>query len=252
MLDTVESHGYIQQRTRHSDPKVCRSLRSLASCMAWKSIRFGCTNMDSRAKNKNAGTSQPADDAEALIEYPPKGSSSDLITVPSLRRSSEPSWYAVYTRSRFEKKMLTELTDRSVEVFLPMREILSRWKDRKKRIWIPLFPSYIFVNQVDTPENRYRVLNVPGAVRFVGHEGHPESIPEDQILSVRRFLEASISVDPYPYMRIGRRVEIIAGPLKGIVGILVQKKGRFRFVLQVDLIRQAVSVEIDACDVRPL
>jgi transcription antitermination factor NusG len=51
---------------------------------------------------------------------------------------------------------------------------------------------------------------------------------------------------------VGRRVEIIAGPLKGIVGILVQKKGRFRFVLQVDLIRQAVSVEIDASDVRPL
>jgi transcription antitermination factor NusG len=208
--------------------------------------------MDSRANNKNAGTSQPADDAEALIEYPPKVSSCDLITVPFLRHSSEPSWYAVYTRSRFEKKLLTQLTDRSVEVFLPMREILSRWKDRKKRIWIPLFPGYIFVNQVDTPENRHRVLNVPGAVRFVGHEGHPESIPEDQILSVRRFLEASISIDPYPYLRIGRRVEIIAGPLKGIVGILVQKKGRFRFVLQVDLIRQAVSVEIDASDVRPL
>ena len=133
-----------------------------------------------------------------------------------------------------------------------MREILSRWKDRKKRIWIPLFPGYIFVNQIDTPENRYRVLNVPGAVRFVGHEGRPEPIPEDQILSVRRFLEASISIDPYPYLRVGRRVEIIAGPLKGIVGILVYKKGRFRFVLQVDLIRQAVSVEIDASDVRPL
>ena len=49
-----------------------------------------------------------------------------------------PKWYALYTRSRFEKKMLTELTDRRIEVFLPMREILSRWKDRKKKIWVPL------------------------------------------------------------------------------------------------------------------
>ncbi len=175
-----------------------------------------------------------------------------MITASSADRLIQPAWYAVYTRSRFEKKMLSELTERSIEVFLPMREILSRWKDRKKRIWIPLFPGYIFVNHINTPENRYRILNIPGAVRFVGHEGRAETIPEEQILAVRRFLESSIAIDPYPYLKIGRRVEIIAGPLKGIVGILVQKKGRFRFVLQVDLIRQAVSVEIDASDVRPL
>jgi transcriptional antiterminator NusG len=164
----------------------------------------------------------------------------------------ESAWYALYTRSRFEKKLLSEISDRSVEVFLPMREIISRWKDRKKKIWVPLFPGYIFVNQVDTPENRYKILNIPGAVRFVGHEGRAEPIPEEQILSVRRFLETSLAVDPYPYIKVGTRVEIIAGPLKGVQGLLVKKKGRFRFVLQVDLIRQAVSVEIDASDVRPL
>ncbi len=171
---------------------------------------------------------------------------------PAGDRILKPEWYALYTRSRFEKKMLSELTDRKIEVFLPMREILSRWKDRKKRIWIPLFPGYIFVNQVDTPENRFRILNIPGAVRFVGFEGHADPIPEEQIQYVRRFLESNIAVDPYPYMRIGCQVEVIAGPLKGIRGILVEKRGRFRFVIQVDLIRQAVSVEIDASDVRPL
>ncbi len=179
-------------------------------------------------------------------------STEELILPTAAPDAPSASWYAVYTRSRFEKKLLTELTDRSIDVFLPMREVLSRWKDRKKRIWVPLFPGYIFVNQVNTPEHRYRILNLPGAVRFVGHEGHAEIIPESQIEAVRRFLEASISVDPYPYMQIGRRVEIIAGPLKGIQGILIQKKGRFRFVLKVDLIRQAVSIEIDASDVRAL
>ena len=164
--------------------------------------------------------------------------------------SKDPAWYALYTRSRFEKKLLSELTDRSVEVFLPMREVLSRWKDRKKRIWMPLFPGYIFVYHVDTPANRYRVLNVPGAVRFVGLEGRADQVPEEQITAIRTFLEASIAIDPYPYLRVGECVEVIAGPLKGIQGLLVKKKGRFRFVLQVDLIRQAISVEIDASDVR--
>jgi transcription antitermination factor NusG len=180
-----------------------------------------------------------------------------LISASPLEHSEEkgilkPNWYALYTRSRFEKKMLGELTDRRIEVFLPMREILSRWKDRKKKIWIPLFPGYIFVNHIDTPENRFRILNIPGAVRFVGYEGHADPVPEDQIQHVRLFLESSLSIDPYPYMQIGTKVEVMAGPLKGVKGLLVEKRGRFRFIVQVDLIRQAISIEIDASDVRPI
>jgi hypothetical protein len=34
--------------------------------------------------------------------------------------------------------------------------------------------------------------------------------------------------------------------------MLIEKRGKFRFILQVDLIRQAVSVEIDASDVQPI
>jgi len=161
-------------------------------------------------------------------------------------------WYALYTRSRFEKKLLCELTLRQVEVFLPMREILSRWKDRNKKIWVPLFPGYIFVNYVDTPENRYRILNTPGAVNFVGTGGRSYPVPEEQIIAIRRFLESSLSIDPYPYVKIGTQVEVIAGPLTGIRGILIEKRGKFRFVLQVDMIMQAISVEIDALDIRPL
>jgi transcription antitermination factor NusG len=86
----------------------------------------------------------------------------------------------------------------------------------------------------------------------VGFEGHADPVPEDQIQHIRKFLEASISIDPYPYMQVGAKVEVIAGPLKGIQGLLVEKRGKFRFVLQVELIRQAISVEIDAADVRPV
>ena len=165
---------------------------------------------------------------------------------------SQTQWYALYTRSRAEKKLLGELVSRQVEVFLPMREIISRWKDRKKKIWVPLFPGYIFVNHINTPENRYRVLNVPGAVRFVDVCGRAEPVPEEQIMAIRRFLETSMSIDPYPYIQVGTRVEVTAGPLAGIKGLLVEKRGKFRFVLQVDMIQQAISVEIDASDVRPL
>jgi len=161
-------------------------------------------------------------------------------------------WYALYTRSRFEKKLLYELATRDIEVFLPMREIISRWKDRKKKIWVPLFPGYIFVNHVDTPENRHSVLNIPGAVHFVGVCGRLDPVPDEQILAIHKFLEASLSVDTYPYMPIGTKVEVIAGPLTGVRGILIEKRGKYRFVLQVDMIRQAISVEIDASDVKAI
>ena len=165
----------------------------------------------------------------------------------------QPQWYALYTRSRFEKKLLYELTLRQVEVFLPMREMISQWKDRKKKIWVPLFPGYIFVNHADTLENRYRVLNVPGAVHFVDVGGRPDPVPEEHIAAIRRFLETGLTVDPYPYnVQIGNRVEVIAGPLAGVKGMLIEKRGKYRFVLQVDLIRQAISVEIDASYIRPL
>ena len=174
---------------------------------------------------------------------------------PNMARESalpQPQWYALYTRSRFEKKLLFELTSRQVEVFLPMREVFSRWKDRKKKIWVPLFPGYIFVNHVDTPENRHRILNIPGAVNFVGFCGRSDPVPEEQIVAIRRFLETSLSIDPYPYAEVGSYVEVINGPLTGIRGILIEKRNKFRFVLQMDLIRQAVSVEIDALDIRRL
>jgi transcription antitermination factor NusG len=203
--------------------------------------------------DKEVAASQPRSTGEEYAEGPLIEIPNVELEFPSVLGSTEgnSAWYALYTRSRFEKKLMSELVDRSIEVFLPMREVLSRWKDRKKKVWLPLFPGYLFVRQVDTPANRYRILNIPGAVRFVGFNGQTVPIPQEQIEGVRKFLEAKLAVDPYPYMTIGRRVEVIAGPLKGIQGKLVQKKGRFRFVIQVDLIRQAVSVEIDASDVRP-
>jgi transcription termination/antitermination protein NusG len=191
-------------------------------------------------------------DLESDIVLPENTGIQPAATEIVVPRPDEAAWYALYTRSRFEKKVMAEIAERSIEVFLPMREVLSRWKDRKKKVWFPLFPGYVFVYHANTPANRYRILNLPGAVHFIGFNGQATPIPSEQIEGVRRFLETDLSVDPYPYIQVGRRVEVIAGPLKGIQGKLVQKKGRFRFVLQVDLIRQAVSVEIDASDVTPL
>jgi len=160
-------------------------------------------------------------------------------------------WYAVYARSRQEKKVNEELQQKGIETFLPLREILSQWKDRKKRVQVPLFGGYLFVRAV-LRQRRVDIMKVSGVVRIVGFDNTPEPIPDEEIQAVQTFLTTTIKYDPYPYLSIGRRVEIRRGALKGLQGILVKKKNRFKFILSVNLIHQSVAVEIDASDVEPV
>lgn len=141
------------------------------------------------------------------------------------------------------------MESRRVEVFLPLREVLSRWKDRRKLVRLPLFPGYVFVRTALA--RKHEIVSVPGSVRLVGFAGAPAPIPEEQVESVRRLCETGLACDPYPYLREGRRVEVVRGPLVGCTGVIVRKKGKFRLVLSVDVLRQSVAVEIDTADVRP-
>jgi transcriptional antiterminator NusG len=158
-------------------------------------------------------------------------------------------WYAIWTRSRHEKLVREQLERRQVEVFLPTYQKWSRWKDRKKQIEWPLFPGYCFA-RFDA-HDRLPVLKCEGVVAIVGSEGAPTPIPAIEIDSIRQLIESELSYDPCPMIKEGDMVEVKSGPLKGVVGRLVRKGSHARLVLSVNLIGQAVSVEVDAADVRP-
>lgn len=160
-------------------------------------------------------------------------------------------WYAVYTRSRHEKVVAEELWQRQIEVFLPLRSVISKWKDRRKEVQFPLFPGYIFV-RTDVREHRLDILKVPSVVRIIGFNSEPVPIPADQVDAVKTLVFSKLPYDPFPEMVVGDRVSVRRGPLRGLVGYLVEKKSRFRFVITVDLIQQAVCCEIDAADVEKL
>lgn len=158
-------------------------------------------------------------------------------------------WYAIWTRSRHEKLVRDQLAQKHVDVFLPTITKWSRWKDRKKKIDWPLFPGYVFA-RFDASD-RLPVLKCEGVVTIVGTEGQPSPIPEIEIEGVRTLIESELSYDPCPLIKEGMMVEVKHGPLKGVVGRLVRKGAHARLVLSVDLIGQAVSVEVDAADVKP-
>jgi transcription termination/antitermination protein NusG len=158
-------------------------------------------------------------------------------------------WFAIWTRSRHEKMVRDQLAQRHVEVFLPTITRWSRWKDRKKAIDWPLFPGYCFA-RFDCSD-RLPILKCDGVVTIVGSDGLPSPIPAIEIDSIRQLIESELSFDPCPLIKEGMMAEVKSGPLKGVVGRLIRKGARARLILSVDLIGQAVSVEVDAADVKP-
>ena len=157
-------------------------------------------------------------------------------------------WYALWTRSRHEQVVREQLERKHVEAFLPTVTRWSRWKDRKKKIDWPLFPGYCFA-RFDARE-RLPILKCAGVVNIISFEGEPAPIPEHELDAIRTLIESELAYDPCPMIREGMMVEVAHGPLKGVIGRLIRKGAHARLVLSVDLIGQAVSVEVDAADVR--
>jgi transcription antitermination factor NusG len=162
----------------------------------------------------------------------------------------EPRWYAAYSCAKHEKRIAYQLQQKSVEYFLPLYEAVHKWKDRRKRVELPLFPGYIFVR---IPlKDRLQVLEIPSVVRLVGFNGHPTPLPDSEIELLRSGLAHQLRAQPHPFLTKGRRVRIQRGPLAGLEGILTRRKGCLRVVLSVDLIMRSIAVDIDTADILPI
>jgi transcription antitermination factor NusG len=158
-------------------------------------------------------------------------------------------WFAIWTRSRHEQVVREQLQQKQFDTFLPTITRWSHWKDRRKKIDWPLFPGYCFARF--DPSDTLPVLKCAGVVSIISFEGRPAPIPDIELESIRRLVESELQYDPCPLVHEGDVVEVVRGPLKGVIGRLTRKdSSRARLVLSVDLIGQAVSVEVDASDVR--
>jgi transcription termination/antitermination protein NusG len=159
----------------------------------------------------------------------------------------QPRWYAAQTCANHEKRVLEQLEQRTVEVYLPRYTSVRRWKDRRVRLELPLFPGYVFVHLA--LQNRLRVLQTPSIVRLVGFGGQPAPLPDQEIDGLRQGLAREMRFEPYPYLKVGQRVRVTTGPRHGLEGILVRKKNVSRLVVSLDLIMRSVAVEIDVAEV---
>ena len=162
--------------------------------------------------------------------------------------TKELNWHAVHTRSRHEKKVHRDLCRREIDSFLPLIRVPSSRRDRRAEYDKPLFPGYMFV-QIEQ-DQAWEVAMTRGVVGILGPRRLEYSVvPEQQIESIRTLVESKLNLDPFPALQVGKMVRMIRGPLRGVEGRLIERRGALRIVVAVDLLGQAVSAIVRADDV---
>jgi len=153
-------------------------------------------------------------------------------------------WFALYTKSRAEKKVCEELREKGLEVYLPLRRELRQWSDRKRWVEIPIINSYIFV-RIQMDDYR-RVFELKGIVRYVTHKGKAVVIPDHEIEIMKRTVASNLIFNVEPNaIRKGQIVTIGSGPLKGITGEVTEVQGTKKFYMSLNHIGYTLVVTLD-------
>ncbi|GMT45934.1 MAG: transcription antitermination protein NusG [bacterium] len=159
------------------------------------------------------------------------------------KKEAEKVWYALYVKSRTEKKVAVELEGTGIDFYLPLEKRLRQWSDRKKWVEEPLFRSYIFV--YITQKEYYKVLQTRGVVKYISFEGKAVPVPQQQIDAVKIYLS---EIDPVlnedQEWEEGSEVEVMVGKLTGLKGILIQAKGKNRVRVEIDVVGSAIILNI--------
>ena len=154
----------------------------------------------------------------------------------------EKRWFAVYTKSRHEKKANEKLMEIDIETFLPLKEETKKWSDRVKVVKEPLLRSYIFVHII--PKNALYVLQTFGVVSIVKFNKNIAPIPDYQIAALKKALESDYKLKPAAYYNEGQLVEVTAGALKGHIGRIREIKNETNFTLNLDAICASFQVTV--------
>jgi len=174
--------------------------------------------------------------------------SSGVSQPPSLQAH----WFAIHTYARHEKRVAGELTQKGVDVYLPLLAKRHQWSDRQKLVELPLFPCYAFARIKPSAEARVKVLQTGGVLGLVGAGGQGEAIPDSQIENVRMLLANKVHLDPYHFLKVGQRVRVRGGSLDGLEGILVRRNGNRRLVISVESLERSLAISVEGLDVEPI
>jgi transcriptional antiterminator RfaH len=146
-------------------------------------------------------------------------------------------WYALYTESRQEKKVAERLAKLDINVYCPLVIQERQWSDRKKKVEVPLLPSYVFVNLES--KDRELVFQVSGVVRYLYWLGQPAIIRDAEIDILQHWLQDKLTTFEVVGLQPGSLYEIPSGPFIGQKGV-VDKVDKSQIIL----ILQELGVKI--------
>lgn len=157
------------------------------------------------------------------------------------------AWYAIYCKFQHEKSAAALLARKQFEVFLPVYRAVHRWKDRNQIVILPLFPCYFFVQT--RIERKTEILQTAGIRWIVESAGHACPLPEAEIEAIQKVCAVMVA-QPHPFLKEGQRVRVRSGPLAGIEGFYVRAKNHYRMIVSIQLLQQAVAVEMDVSNLQ--
>ena len=166
----------------------------------------------------------------------------------ALAAPASEAWYAVWTRNQYEPRVSDRLRRKHFEVFLPTVRVPSRRRDKRVVLDQPLFPGYVFLRFAPSRAGYVAVASTDGVVRVLGQGWDAlQPVPDDQVEGVRRLVTQAEGARAVPWIRVGDRVRIVAGPLAGLEGLVRDRcRGRATFVVNVDLLQRSVGVELES------
>jgi len=158
------------------------------------------------------------------------------------------NWYPLYTRSRHEKFVESALIEKGIESFTPTVVLRKRWSDRIKFIEQPLFKSYCFAKF--SLEDKITVVSQPGVANIVHFKNQYIPIQDSVIDSLRILIKSKVKIDPHPYLKIGDKIAVKEGPLKGVEGYIIEKRNKnVTLVISIEAIASSIKCVVDAADI---
>ena len=156
----------------------------------------------------------------------------------------QPAWYVAHTRSRFEQVVFDGFGRKSLKAFLPKITVMSKRRDRRKKIRVPLFPGYIFIRSDLNPHERIEIVKTTGVVRLVGNKDGPIPVPDEAIDSLRIMVDVDSPVETGTRFKKGDRAMVVEGPLVGVIGTFVRYRGLGRLVVAIEALGQYAAVNV--------
>ena len=163
-----------------------------------------------------------------------------------------PKWYALHTKSRFEKVVNDGLKKKTFDSFLPTTHVSSKRRDRKVMLDLPIFPGYTFVKTALTADEHLSILKTAGVVRVVGNNSGPVSLHDDVVESLIIMVAAKQAINTESRFKQGEKVCVMHGPFAGLIGTFEKYRGIGRVYVNIDLLGQTASVEIDEDDIESI